>query len=81
MITMPPLTPRECRVSPPPGTRHPLRFRPAVATRLRRPVPVATSRWNLPRSYKFAPTDIAVAVDTTVAWTYKDQLHQLRPPA
>ncbi len=34
--------------------------------------PVATNQVDLPRSYKFAPEDITVAVGTTVTWTNND---------
>lgn len=41
--------------------------------------PVATSQVDLPRSYKFAPADITVAVDTTVTWTNNDNFtHSVR---
>ena len=34
--------------------------------------PLATSRVDLPPSYKFVPADITVAAGTTVAWTNND---------
>ena len=41
--------------------------------------PVATSQVDLPRSYKFAPEDITVAVGTTVTWTNNDNFtHSVR---
>jgi plastocyanin len=41
--------------------------------------PVATDQVDLPRSYKFAPADIAVALGTTVTWTNNDQFtHSVR---
>ena len=41
--------------------------------------PVATSQVDLPRSYKFAPADITVAVGTTVTWTNDDNFtHSVR---
>ena len=38
--------------------------------------PVATRQVDLPRSYKFAPEDITVAVGTTVTWTNNDNFTQ-----
>lgn len=41
--------------------------------------PVATNQVDLPRSYKFAPEDITVAVGTTVTWTNNDNFtHSVR---
>jgi plastocyanin len=41
--------------------------------------PVATDQVDLPRSYKFAPADITVALGTTVTWTNSDQFtHSVR---
>jgi plastocyanin len=41
--------------------------------------PVATDHVDLPRSYKFAPADITVALGTTVTWTNHDQFtHSVR---
>jgi plastocyanin len=41
--------------------------------------PVATNHVDLPRSYKFAPADITVALGTTVTWTNNDQFtHSVR---
>jgi plastocyanin len=41
--------------------------------------PVATNHVDLPRSYKFAPADITVALGTTVTWTNHDQFtHSVR---
>ena len=41
--------------------------------------PVATSQVDLPRSYKFAPENITVAVGTTVTWTNNDNFtHSVR---
>ena len=41
--------------------------------------PVATNEVDLPRSYKFAPEDITVAVGTTVTWTNNDNFtHSVR---
>lgn len=36
------------------------------------PSPVATSQVDLPRSYRFSPEAITVAVGTTVTWTNHD---------
>jgi plastocyanin len=41
--------------------------------------PVATDQVDLPRSYKFAPEAITVAVGTTVTWTNNDNFtHSVR---
>lgn len=41
--------------------------------------PVATDQVDLPRSYKFVPADITVALGTTVTWTNSDQFtHSVR---
>lgn len=41
--------------------------------------PVATSQVDLPRSYRFAPKDIAVQPGTTVTWTNNDNFtHSVR---
>lgn len=41
--------------------------------------PVATDQVDLPRSYRFAPEDITVAVGTTVTWTNNDNFtHSVR---
>jgi plastocyanin len=41
--------------------------------------PVATNQVDLPRSYRFAPEDIAVQVGTTVTWTNNDNFtHSVR---
>ena len=41
--------------------------------------PVATNQVDLPRSYKFAPEEITVAVGTTVTWTNNDNFtHSVR---
>jgi plastocyanin len=41
--------------------------------------PVATSQVDLPRSYKFVPENITVAVGTTVTWTNNDNFtHSVR---
>ena len=41
--------------------------------------PVATDQVDLPRSYKFVPADISVALGTTVTWTNNDQFtHSVR---
>jgi plastocyanin len=41
--------------------------------------PVATDQVDLPRSYKFVPADITVALGTTVTWTNNDQFtHSVR---
>jgi plastocyanin len=41
--------------------------------------PVATGHVDLPRSYKFAPAVITVALGTTVTWTNHDQFtHSVR---
>ena len=41
--------------------------------------PVATDQVDLPRSYKFVPADITVALGTTVTWTNTDQFtHSVR---
>ena len=42
-------------------------------------VPVATNQVDLPRSYRFAPENITVPVDTTVTWTNNDNFtHSVR---
>jgi plastocyanin len=41
--------------------------------------PVATDQVDLPRSYRFAPEDIAVAVGSTVTWKNSDNFtHSVR---
>jgi plastocyanin len=41
--------------------------------------PVATSQVDLPRSYRFAPADIAIETGTTVTWTNNDSFtHSVR---
>jgi plastocyanin len=41
--------------------------------------PVATDQVDMPRSYKFVPADITVALGTTVTWTNSDQFtHSVR---
>jgi plastocyanin len=41
--------------------------------------PVPTDKVDLPKSYRFAPTDIVVAVGATVTWTNSDNFtHSVR---